>query len=100
MFLEHPGAKILVAEPDRTIAELLRIRFDVAGYQTLLVRSGGDLLEALRVARPAALVLELRLPGFDGYEILARMRGLHLSLPVLAMGKDLSAEDIRKAIGL
>ncbi|HEY9219937.1 MAG TPA: response regulator [Phenylobacterium sp.] len=100
MILDQPGAKVMVAESDRTIAELLRIRLDVAGYQTSLVRSGRDVLETLRAARPAALMLEMRLPDINGFEILRLIQVARLSLPTLIMGKDLSTEEIRRAVAL
>lgn len=102
MFLDQRGAKILVAENDRTIAELLRIRLDVAGYQTTLVRTGRDVLETLRASKPTVLMLELKLPEIDGFEILRliKAQGARLELPTLVMGRDLSAEEIRRAVSL
>ena len=100
MMLDTQGAKVLIAESDRTVAELLRIRLDVAGYQTLLVRTGRDVLETIRASRPAAMMLELRVPEIEGFEILRLMQAHRLSLPTLVMGKDLSGDDIRKAIAL
>ena len=100
MLLDQPGAKVLIAEPDRTIAELLRIRLDVAGYQGMLVRTGRDVLETMRIARPGVLMLEAKLPEINGFEILRLMQAHRLSIPTLLMGKDLSGEDIRKALAL
>lgn len=100
MIVDPHGEKVLVVECDRTIAELLRIRLDVAGYQTLLARTGRDALETLRAARPNALVIEMRLPDISGLEILRSMQLQRISIPTLVMGRDLSGEDIKKAVSL
>ncbi len=100
MIVDPHGEKILVAECDRTIAELLRIRLDIAGYHTLLARTGRDALEILRAARPNALVMELRLPDINAFEVLHSMQLQRMPTPTLVMGKALSGEDIRNALSL
>ncbi len=70
-----PRRTILVADPDegsRTIcARILRH----AGYRTLEAADGADLLRKVLAHRPAAVVMELRLPDMDGYTAITRLRG-------------------------
>jgi DNA-binding response OmpR family regulator len=82
--------RILVVEDDRRTAEALRDGLAAVGYGCEVCGSGEECL--LRVARGGfdALVLDRMLPGCDGMEVLAALRGRGDSLPVLmltAMGE-------------
>lgn len=96
------GLKIMIAENDRTVLELLQIRLSVAGYDTCMARTGTMALETLRNFRPAALVLDLDLPEMSGFEVLEALnpRREKLAFPVLILAKTLAAEDIQRAVKL
>jgi len=96
------GEKIMVVEHDRTVLEILQIRLDVAGYHACMARTGALALETLKNFRPAALVLELKLPEMDGFDVLQALspRGEKLPFPTLVMAKNLAAEDIQRAVRL
>jgi DNA-binding response OmpR family regulator len=102
MNFDTRGKKIMVAENDRTVLELLQIRLQVAGYDTCMSRTGAMALETLNNFRPAALVLELHLPEMDGFQVLQALnpRGEKLPFPTLVMARNLTAEDIKRAIAL
>jgi DNA-binding response OmpR family regulator len=97
-----PAAKILIADNDRAVSEMLQIRLDVAGYHPLAARSGLGALEIIRNMRPAAVVLDLAIPeieAFDLLTILQRDRS-RTPPPILLMGKRLGLEEIRRAATL
>jgi len=94
------GQKMLIADSDRAVLEMLQIRLDVAGYHTSAARTGPMVLELLQNFRPAVLVLDLNLPDLDGFGVLKSLRCNRLSVPTLVMGKTLAAEDIQHAIQL
>ena len=102
MNLESQGRRILICDVDRTVLELLQIRFDLAGCHTFVARTGASALETVKTARPAAMILELNLPEMDGFDVLRALnpRGEGIHFPVLVMGKKLSAEDIQRAVKL
>lgn len=102
MNLESQGRRILICDVDRTVLELLQIRFDLAGCHTFVARTGTSALETIKTARPAAMLLELNLPDMDGFEVLRALnpRGEGIHFPVLVMGKKLGAEDIQRAVKL
>lgn len=102
MNLESQGRRILICDVDRTVLELLQIRFDLAGCHTFVARNGTSALETIKTARPAAMLLELNLPDMDGFEVLRALnpRGEGIHFPVLVMGKKLGAEDIQRAVKL
>lgn len=102
MNFDTRGLKVMVAENDRTVLELLQIRLDVAGYDTCMARTGPMTLETLRTFRPAALVLDLNLPEMNGFEVLEQLNPHHqrLPFPTLIMARALGSEDIQRAIRL
>jgi DNA-binding response OmpR family regulator len=68
------GKKILVVEDDPTSLRFLELILNKEGYQVITASNG---LEGLRKARqesPDLLILDVMLPGFDGFEICHRLR--------------------------
>jgi DNA-binding response OmpR family regulator len=66
--------KILIIEGDLDVAEMLRAYFRVQGYEINTVKRGEDGLQAIQNSRPDIVILDVRLPDMDGYEV---ARGLH-----------------------
>ncbi len=60
---------ILVVEDEQDILELLRYNLTQEGYHVLGVTSGEEALAAARAKRPALILLDLMLPGADGFEV-------------------------------
>lgn len=94
------AAKILVLEPDRAILEMLEVRLDVAGYHPIGVRNGEQALDLLRNTQPDAMMVELNLPGMDAIEVMSvtNSRPDRLTIPALLMGRELSAETVKRAM--
>lgn len=67
-------ARILVVEDERDIAALVAYHLTKEGYRVRTAESGPEALEAAVAERPDLLVLDLMLPGFSGYEVLAEVR--------------------------
>ncbi|EDM74870.1 two component transcriptional regulator, winged helix family protein [Plesiocystis pacifica SIR-1] len=66
--------RILIAEDDVRLAQLMREAFVRRGYEALLLHGGGEVVPAVWRLRPDLLVLDLMLPGADGFEILRHLR--------------------------
>ena len=96
------AAKILVVDDDTATRYLLAEILDAEGYVSLLATSGLEAFDILGRVRPAALLLDLLMPGMDGFELLARVKkdkSLR-SLPVLVLtAKHLTNQDIRNLAG-
>ncbi|GAA1013081.1 DNA-binding response regulator [Acrocarpospora pleiomorpha] len=92
--LAHTGpVRVLVVDDEPTLAELLAMALRYEGWE---VRSAGDGLSAVRVARgfrPDAVVLDVMLPDIDGLEVLRRLRGEAPEVPVLFLTAKDSVED-------
>ncbi len=67
-------SRILIAEDDRDIGELVRHYLARAGHTADLVASGNDVLPRLREHPPDVLILDLMLPGADGLDICREVR--------------------------
>ena len=79
------AAAILVIEDDPQAVELLRSYLEPNGYRLIVAAEGVEGIALARRERPAAILLDVMLPGIDGWEVLRRLkadRGLS-DIPVL-----------------
>jgi len=76
---------ILVVEDDPDVADMLNAYFQIQGYEVVTVHWGEDALKACRVERPDLIILDIRLPDIDGYEVARRLRSSHRTqdVPIL-----------------
>jgi PAS domain S-box-containing protein len=80
-------SSILLVDDDSKTLELLEETLRSAGYETLSVQSGGRALEVLSSKLVGAVVLDLMMPGMDGFEVIRHIRkqSTLTSLPVFVM---------------
>ncbi len=84
MTTESPArGLILVIEDEPAIAEVIRLNLVNAGYGVHVTADGEAGLAAVRSLRPAAVILDVGLPGIDGIEVCRRLRGEQDWTPVL-----------------
>src|ERR1700730_8811519 len=81
-------SSILVVESEGTVVRLLQESLSVEGYQTVMILNGEDaVLFALR-EMPALIILDVMLPGVDGYAIIQHLREhpkcMHIPIIVLS----------------
>jgi DNA-binding response OmpR family regulator len=98
----HPdGAQrglILVVEDEAAIADVIRLNLLAAGYGVHVEHTGDGGLAAVRTHRPAAIVLDVGLPGLDGIEVCRRLRTEGDWTPVLfATARD---DEVDRIVGL
>jgi DNA-binding response OmpR family regulator len=74
---------ILVVEDEPAIGDIIRLYLSKSGYGVHIERDGELGLAAIRRLKPAAVILDVGLPGMDGIEVCRRMRGEHDWTPVL-----------------
>ena len=65
---------VVVADDERDIVELVAIVLGRAGYEVITARDGMRALELIHERQPDLCVLDGRMPGLAGYEILQRLR--------------------------
>jgi DNA-binding response OmpR family regulator len=90
-------SKILIIEDDPSIAELMRDYLEVAGFTVDLCLTGLQGLAAIRQGTYDLILLDLMLPGLDGYDILRQTRD-QTTAPILIVSA--RQEDINKIKGL
>ncbi|MEI6386630.1 MAG: response regulator transcription factor [Spirochaetota bacterium] len=91
------GEHVLVIEDDRSIAELIRDYLEINGMQAALAMDGPQGLELALSTDPDLIVLDLMLPGLDGFEVCRQLR-IRSQKPILILSA--RREDIDKIRGL
>ncbi len=91
---------ILVVDDDRLTRWSIARQLDRAGYRVVETASGEEALAVLLQAAPALVLLDLGLPGMDGFAVLAEIRKIQPGLPVLTMTTDSTNELARRAKSL
>lgn len=66
--------RILVVDDQADVRFLIRLTLEVAGYGVVEAASGEEALASLGQGAPEAMILDLGLPGIDGWEVLRRVR--------------------------
>ena len=85
-------SRILLVEDNRSYAETLRANLEVEGHEVQVALTGPDGLEMARRIEPDLIILDLMLPGMNGFTVLQRLRETRRDMPVLIMTA-LGAED-------
>lgn len=67
-------SRILIVEDDIDISNMLKIYFKTQGYEVDAALTGPDALERTRLGLPHLIVLDIMLPGMDGYEVCRVLR--------------------------
>ena len=84
--LSHPDGspiRALVVDDERMLSDLIAMGVSMLGWQPHTAADGPSALELARTARPDVLVLDIMIPGFDGLELLRRIRELDADVPCL-----------------
>jgi DNA-binding response OmpR family regulator len=91
------GQTILVVEDEPTLAEMLRLNLQRHGYHVSHVSDGHAALAQADTDRPDLIVLDVMLPGLDGFEVCRRIRA-RSNVPILMLTA--RAEEIDRVLGL
>ena len=87
-----------VLDDEPNIIDLARLYLEKEGFRVKGIADGPAALQAVEQLRPAFMVLDVMLPGIDGFEVCRRLRAANNPLPILLLtARD---EDVDKIIGL
>ncbi len=89
--------KILIVDDDNNIAELISLYLTKECFDTLIVGDGESALEALKTFQPNLILLDLMLPGIDGYEVCRSVRSSS-NIPIIMLSA--KGEIFDKVLGL
>jgi two-component system OmpR family response regulator len=87
-----PQTTVLVVDDDRKIVQLVRTYLERDGHRVVVAYDGDRALEAFEAERPDLVVLDLMLPGIDGYEVCRRIRA-EVDTPILMLTARSSVPD-------
>jgi two-component system OmpR family response regulator len=90
-----PKARVLVAEDEAGVRELIRTQLVMAGYDVHVARDGRDAVERVRELKPDALVLDLNMPKLDGFQVLESVGQL---APTLVVSARHAPGDVARAV--
>ncbi len=79
------STSILIIEDEPNIASFAKLYLEAAGFSVSVAHRGDEGLELAQRDRPALIVLDLMLPGLDGYEITKRLRAMEGASPAIVM---------------
>ena len=97
------GYRILIADDESEIRDLLRLYLEKDGYEVLEAADGLETMESVKRENPDLLLLDIMMPGLDGYRVLRNIRENN-NIPVIMLsakgtntdkilGLDLGADD-------
>jgi DNA-binding response OmpR family regulator len=81
--IKPPAGRVLIADDDRSLLELLQDFLTSQGYEVAAVETGAQVLDAMPTFHPDAIVLDLVLPDLSGADVLAGLRQSGLTVPVI-----------------
>jgi DNA-binding response OmpR family regulator len=61
--------KVLIVDDEADIVDMLQLRLDASGYQTIVARDGAEGYQKAKTEKPDILILDLMLPKMDGYKV-------------------------------
>lgn len=95
-------ARVLVVEDDHVIRELLVVNLKMEGHEPVTAADGGAALQAVAERAPDVVLLDMMLPGIDGWEVAARLKGddATRAIPVIALSARAMQADIERGIEL
>ncbi len=93
---------VLIVEDDLDVADMLNAYFRVQGYEVLTVNWGEDAIYACQTSHPDLVILDIRLPDIDGYEVARRLRSNRRTenIPIIFLTEKRHRDDRLKGLEL
>lgn len=94
--------KILVVDDEKEIRDLLKTGLEKGGYAAMAVSSGEEALSICRKSLPDLMLLDIAMPGMDGYAVATEIKKEKNSrdIPIIFLtAKELTFESIEKRVG-
>ena len=94
-------ASIMIVDDDDDIREYLEFLLSHTQFDTFVAPGGIDSIAAMQTIRPDLLLVDIKMPKMDGYELIRRIRQLDKVIPIIAISGvgDPEAENKVKAEG-
>ena len=89
--------RVLVVDDHPKVLTFIEIDFKLRGYEVICTSSGKEALELVSSAKPDIMLLDMVMPGLDGFEVLRKLQAVS-ELPVIAFSAHSSA--VKEALRL
>lgn len=97
--MESDCARLLLVQQDLLAGSIAAFRLRLLGFDITCVERGEDVPAAVMEQVPDLILVETRLPGINGFEVISRLRADEKTsnVPVLACSSDSTPESVRQA---
>jgi len=94
--------RVLVVDDDPVILELLRINFEIEGFEVFSASDGQEGLERARADRPDVVLSDIMMPRLDGLQLLARLRDdpATAGVPVVLLSAKAQNAEVQRGLAL
>lgn len=94
--------KILVAEDERDIRELVAFTLQFAGFEVILASNGAEAVELAPAVNPDLILMDVRMPRMTGYEACAVLKNLPETkdTPVIFLSAKGQESEIQEGLGV
>ncbi len=91
------GARILIADDESTITDILTQVFSHKGAEIFVAHNGKDAFHLAMLNDPHCVLMDLRMPGMNGFESITSLRMVMKTQPILVVSAYTDPENVRKA---
>jgi excisionase family DNA binding protein len=91
------GPLVLVVDDDARVREFIRVHLEMEGYAVAEATDGEEALRAIEGQAPDLVLLDVVMPGVDGWQMLQRMQEQHGSIPVIMFSGKVDEESVAEA---
>lgn len=95
--------KVLIIEDDKFLSELISTKLDKEGFTVILALDGETGLKKALEEKPQIILLDIMLPGIDGFEVLEKLKksgGAAAEIPVIILSNFGQEEKVEKGLAL
>jgi two-component system, LuxR family, response regulator FixJ len=83
--IDHLKPTIVIIDDDPAVCNSLKFSLGIEGYLVREYSSGADLLQETVLPEKGCMIIDYRLPGIDGLELLSQLRQRNVMLPAILM---------------
>ena len=92
--------KVLLVDDEKEFVTALAERLELRGLQVSVAMDGESALSRLETDLPQAVVLDLKMPGLGGLEVLKRIKAQDLHIPVILLTGHGSMQEVKEGMAL
>jgi DNA-binding response OmpR family regulator len=94
--------KVLVIDDDPVIVELLRVNFEIEGFEVLSAGDGREGYDRARSDRPDVVLSDIMMPRFDGLQLLTKLKRdpITRALPVILLSAKAQNAEVQQGLDL